>query len=157
RSPAPVQGGHRGVGGGGAARAAAGLGDELGGARGGAAGGVHLVGVVEFDDLDGLEVGRRDLGELHGEDGADGEVGRDEDSDPGELVEPALQLREALVGPAGGADDGVDAVPHAEVQVAHHGGGRGQFHDDLGVRLDEGLQLVAAAEGGHQLHVLGGL
>src|SRR5690606_18872777 len=86
-----VQGGHRGVGGGGAARAAAGLGDELGGARGGAAGGVHLVGVVEFDDLDGLEVGRRDLGELHGEDGADGEVGRDEDSDPGELVEPALQ------------------------------------------------------------------
>ena len=37
----------------------AGLGDELGGAGGGAGGGVHLVGVVQLDDLDGLEVAAR--------------------------------------------------------------------------------------------------
>ncbi len=75
----------------------------------------------------------------------------------GERGQRGVQLREALVGPAGGADDGVDAVAYAEVEVAHDRGGRGQFDDDLGAGLHQRLQLVAAAEGGDQLHVLGGL
>ena len=56
----------------------AGLGDQLGGAGGGAGGGVGLVGVVQLDDLDGLEVAGGLLRELHGQDGADGEVRGDE-------------------------------------------------------------------------------
>src|SRR5690606_2333872 len=67
------------------------------------------------------------------------------------------QLRETVVGPAGGADDGVDAVAYAEVEVAHDRGGGGQLHGHLGAPLDEGLQLVVPAEGGHQFHVVGGL
>ena len=75
----------------------------------------------------------------------------------GEAASQAVQLREALVGPAGGADDGVDAVADAEVEVAHHRGRGGQFDHDLGAGLGQGLQLVAPAERGDQFHVVGGL
>ncbi|CAM5732863.1 hypothetical protein SHIRM173S_04692 [Streptomyces hirsutus] len=152
-----VQGGDRGVRGGGAAGLAAGLGDELGGAGGGAAGGVHLVRVVQFDDLDGLEVRGGDLRELHGQHGADGEVRCDEHTRLRRLVEQARQMCEAVVGPAGGADDRVDAVAYAEVEVAHDRCGGGQFDGDLGAGLGKGLQSVAPAERGHQFHVVGGL
>src|SRR5205823_14152944 len=40
--------------------------------------GVGLAVVVELDDLGRLEVGRCDLGESHHQDGADGEVRRDQ-------------------------------------------------------------------------------
>ena len=64
-------------------------GDQLGGAHRGAARRVRLVRVVQLDDLDRLEVPRRQLGEPHRQHRADGEVRRDEHADPGRLVEPA--------------------------------------------------------------------
>ena len=75
----------------------------------------------------------------------------------GDASSQPLQLREALVGPAGGADDGVDAVADAEVEVVHHRGRGGEVDRDLGAGLGQRLQLVAPAERGDQLHVLGGL
>ena len=118
---------------------------------------VDLLRVVQLDDLDRLEVGRGDLRELHVQDGPDGEVRRDEHARLRGGGQPAVQLREALVGPARRTDDRVDAAVHAVVEVGHHRVRRGQFDGDLGARLRQGLQLVAPAQGGDQLHVLGGL
>ena len=136
----------------------AGRGDELGGAGRGAAGGVDLVRVVQLDDLDGLEVAARPAAANCMVRTAPMEkFGAMSTPVSGSASSQPSQLREALVGPAGGADDGVDAVADAEVEVAHDRGRGGQFDGDLGAGLGQRLQLVAPAEGGDQLHVLGGL
>jgi len=83
-----------------------------------------------LDDFDGLEMTRGLLGEMHRQHGADGEIRRDEDRDAG-LSPTTLDLVEALVGEAGGADDRVDAVVDEELQVVHHYAGMGEVDDDL--------------------------
>ena len=60
---------------------AAGLDHLLGGGLGRAAGGVDLAGVVEFDDLGVVEEARRLAGEVHQQHRADGEVGRDDNTE----------------------------------------------------------------------------
>ena len=84
--------------------------DEAGRAGGGARGRVDLGRVVQLDDLDRLVEPRRLLGEPHHEDRADGEVGGDEDADPGVLGERLTQRRQPRLVPAGGADDDVHAL-----------------------------------------------
>ena len=53
---------------------------------------------------------------------------------PGEAASQPRSGRQPLLGPAGGADHGVDAVPDAVLQVAHDGVGVGQVDRDLGAR-----------------------
>ena len=113
------------------------LGDQGRRTPGGAGRGVGLVGVVQLDDLDRL-VERGGLGgEPHHQDRADGEVGGDQDAGARARVEPAPQPVQPLVVEAGGADDGVDAVPDAELQVVHHHVGVGEVDDDLGAGVDQ--------------------
>ena len=84
----------------------AGRGDQLGGAGGGAGGGVGLVRVVQLDDLDGLEVAARPAAANFMVRTAPMEkFGAMSTPVSGEAASQPLQLREALVGPAGGADD----------------------------------------------------
>ena len=86
------------------------------GADRGAGRGVDLPGVVQLDHLDRLEEPRGLAGELHGEHGADAEVGGDEHV-PGALGEPAAdRVEPGGVEPAG-ADDGGDAVVEREAHV----------------------------------------
>ncbi len=78
-------------------------------ARGCARRRVHLVGVVELDDLCGLVEARGLLGEVHHQHRADGEVRRDQHPHLRVGRAPCPHLVEALGGEAGGADDHVDA------------------------------------------------
>jgi hypothetical protein len=70
---------------------------------------VDLLVVVELDDLGGLEVGRRQLGEPHHQHGADREV-RSDDGVGRTRPEPLGEPRHVGVGEAGRPDHGVHAV-----------------------------------------------
>ena len=58
---------------------------------------------------------------------------------PGRVAEPAAQRGEPLVVEAGGADDRVDAVVDAELEVVHHHVGVGEVDDGLGPGGDQVL------------------
>ncbi len=128
---------------------------ELRGTPGGAARRVGLAGVVQLDDLDGVEEPGRLLGEAHHQHGADREVGDHEDADAGGAVEPAAQLRQPVVVEAAGADDGVDAVLDAEPQVVHDGVRPGEVDGDLDPGVGQRRQRVGGPDAGHQLEVVG--
>ena len=81
---------------------------RLGGGDRGARGGVDLAVVVLLDDLDRVEEGGGDAGEVHHHHRAEREVGGDDSAQPA-LRAGALGLRDERVGQAGGADH----RPHA--------------------------------------------
>ena len=84
----------------------------------GPAGRVDLVGVVQLDDLDRLVVRRGQRGEAHQQHRAEREVGRDEHADARRVGRAAARTGvEPVRRPAGGADDGVHAVPDAGQHV----------------------------------------
>ena len=112
---------------------------------------------MQLDDLDGLEEAGRLLREAHRQHGTDTEVRGDEQAGAGRLGELGAYGRQPLVRPAGGADDGVDAVGQAELQVAQDGVRKGEVDRDLGARLGQRAERVAAAEGRDQFHVVGAL
>ena len=90
------------------------FGDAVGGVNGGAGGGVHLGGVVQFDDFGGFEVFRGLGGKVVGQYGGDREVRCDEDLlgfGLRTVGDGGFDLGEFLVGPAGGADHHVHAWP----------------------------------------------
>ena len=109
------------------------LGHPLGREHRGARGRIDLLVVVELDDLRGLEVGRRQLGEAHHQHRADREVGRHEHVRP---AVPALggggrrpQLVEVE---AGGPHDRVDAGGDALADVLGGGVGGREVHHHVG-------------------------
>ena len=136
----------------------AGLGDELGGAGGGAGRGVHLLGVVQLDDLDGLEVAaRRSAANFMVSTAPMEKLGAMSTPVSGEAAsQPFSCARRSSVQPVVPTTAWMPCRD-AELEVVHHRGRGGQLDGDLGAGLGQRLQLVAAAEGGHQLHVLGGL
>jgi len=99
--------------------------------------------VVHLDDLDGLEVRGGQLGEPHHQQRADGEVRGDEDRDPGRGVEPPAYGRDPLLVEPRRADDRVDAVGDAVLEVGHHRVGMREVDRDLGTGRLEGAQVVS--------------
>ncbi len=99
--------------------------------RGGAGGRVGLVGVVQLDDLHRLVELRRLGREPHHQHGADREVGGHQHAGALAVREPPAQGVEPVRVEAGGADDRVDAVGDAELQVVHHHVGVGEVDDRL--------------------------
>ena len=65
--------------------------------------------------------------------------------------------REPVLGPAGGADDGVQPVRHAERDVAGGGVRHREVHDHRGTGVHHGLRVVVLVDAGDQLEVVGGL
>jgi energy-coupling factor transport system ATP-binding protein len=112
---------------------------------------------VQFDDLDRLVEGRRLRREAHHQDGADGEVGGDQDADPRRVGQPAAQRGQPLLVEAGGADHGVDAVLDAVPQVVHHHVRVGEVDHDLGLGLLERRDRVPRVHPGDQGQIVGGL
>ncbi len=118
----------------------------LGGGFGGAAGRIDLARVVELDDLGVVEEARRLTREVHEQDGADGEVGRDHD--------PRLARRRLLAqfieergGKAGGADDETHAPFEGGAREDRGPGGVGEIDDDCGiVRVEGGSGLAIEGE-----------
>ena len=130
---------------------AAGFEHHLGGGARGAAGGVDLLVVVEFDNLDVIEVAGGLAGELHHEDGAEGEVGG-EDGPDAAVRAFGFQPGEELRGVAGGADDEADATSERGFGKARGPFGVGEVDDEVGLRLVEAAGRVIededAIEGG---------
>ena len=124
---------------------AAGGRDQLRRTPRGAGGRVGLVRVVQLDDLDRLVERRGRRGEPHHQDRADREVrARSARRSPGESRQPAAQRVQPLLVEAGGADDGVDAVVDAELQVVHDDVGVGEVDDRLGARRSTSSSSVVA-------------
>ena len=139
------------------ARLCAGGGDALGGGDRGARGRVDLVGVVELDDLGGLEVGGGLRGEAHGQHGGQGEVRGDEDAATGGLG-PGQVLADAsvgLLGPAGGAHDDVHSDVEQGVDIGLGDAGDGEVDGDVGARQVLGVEGVPHVQAGHELEALG--
>lgn len=108
---------------------------------------------MQLHDLDRVEERRRQRGETHHEHGTHGEVRSDEHPRPVGLRQPTTQRRQPLVVEPGGADDGVDAVADAELEVVHDHVRVGEVHDGLGPGVDQCPDRVTGVDRGHQLHV----
>ena len=128
-----------------------------GGVPRGAGGGVDLVRVVQLDHLDRLEPAGGPRRERHGQHGAEREVGGDEHADARPVGQVVPHARQRLVGPAGGADDQVDARVDQRVHVALGGGRDGEVDRDLGTGVGDELQVGTGVERGDELQVRGGL
>ncbi len=60
-----------------------------------------------------------------------------------------------FLGEPGGAGDDVDVLVEAEPDVVHHDVRVAEVDDDLTVRVGQREQPFPAADGGHQIHVVG--
>ena len=129
--------------------------DELGGPHGRARRGVHLVRVVQLDELDGLEVPRRLRGERRGQHRADREVRGDQHAHPRVLSQLRLEALAALGHPARRADDRVQPVLHGEGHVLGRGVRDREVQDVGGAGVEHRVQAVLRAELGHELQPLG--
>ncbi|SLF51766.1 Uncharacterised protein [Mycobacteroides abscessus subsp. massiliense] len=87
---------------------------------------------MQLDDLYRFEESGRLLSELHGQHRADREVGGNQHTRSGAVRQPGAHLVQPLVGEAGGADDGMDAVTDQELQVVHDDIGMGEVDDHTG-------------------------
>ncbi len=93
-------------------------------------GGVELLVVVQFDDLAGLEVAGRLLGELHHQHCAHGEVGSDQHGS-GLAFGDLADLGEIGRAQAGGAHDHRHMMFQAREDVGPHGRRYGEIHHDV--------------------------
>ena len=147
--------GFRGVGNSWKSSCVAGRGDALGRVIRGSRRSVEFAGVVDLDDLGRVEVWGREFGETHGQDGTDREVRGDENSGLRVVFQRGFEPCQPVVVPAGGADDGVDAVLDEEGDIVLGGLRHGEFDGDVDVLIEQGLQGVAAAECGDELESFG--
>ena len=130
----------------------------MGGVDGSAGGGVHLGGVVQFDDFGGFEVFRGLGGKVVGQYGGDREVRCDEDLlgfGLRTVGDGGFDLGEFLVGPAGGADHHVHALADQGQHVVQADGRHGEFDDHIGVVGGDLGQVVAGIQCERQLRILG--
>src|SRR5699024_6773056 len=133
----------------------AGPGDQFCGVVGGTAGCVGLVGVVQLDDLGGIEVGRGLLGEVHHQYCGDAEVRCHEHLGPGRGgLHLAYTCQLGLVETAG-TDDGVDTVADEPLQVVHDRVGVCEVHDTVGAA--HRVPVVPLVHTRDQFHVVGAL
>ena len=91
------------------------------------------------------------------EDGADGEVRRDEDADAGLGVDPRPDLLESLGGEPGGPDDRVDPLSMREAQIVHDDIGMGEVDDDLRARSRRMPSASSLVDADGELGVRGSL
>ena len=128
---------------------APGLPDQRRGPRRRAGGGVDLVRVVQLDHLDRLVEPGRLLRERHHQDGADGEVGGDQDADAGLRRPPGSRSASTRSSSQpGGADHDVDATVDAVGDVGRRGVRHGEL--DRHVGATEVAQVVAVVEAPHE-------
>ena len=135
----------------------AGGGNLAGGVHGGAGGGIHLVLVVNLDDFYRLEVACRLRRELGCQDRTNRKVRGDEHTHLGVLRQQLAQGVKTLGGPAGRTHHSVHAVLHRKAHIRLAGFGNGQVNHNLCTGIDQLLQVVAAAQRRHQVHVCGGV
>ena len=129
--------------------------DPSRGRLGGAGGRVHLVRVVELDDLGGLVEAGGLLGEVHHQHGADGEVG-------GDQRRPTSGLAASWSRTSASRSSVKPVVPtttwmpllDAPGEVVHHGVRRGEVDDDVGV-CSTVAAVVTGVDGRHELEVGG--
>ena len=132
------------------------LGDAVRGVDGGAGRCIHLVRMMQFDDLGGFEVFGGLGGEIVGEHRGDGEVRRDEHllCVGARTVRDGLAyLSELLIGPTGGTDHDIHALCDQREHVAQADGRHGEFHDHIGISRFDARKIVARIERERQLHV----
>jgi len=117
-------------------------------------GGVHLVRMVQFDHLGGLEPRGRLRGERHGEHRREREVGGDEHARRAACrsLQVLLHPPQRLVRPAGGPDDGVHPGVDEGVHVGLGGLGEREVDRHVGVPR-EGGNVVVDVQCGDQLEV----
>ena len=147
--------GFGGVGNGRQSGGVAGCGDALGRVVRRAGRGVEFAGVVDFDDFGRVEVGGREFGEAHGQDGTDREVRGDEDCGLRVVLKFGFEAGEAVVVPSGGADDGVDVVFDEEGDGVLGGFRHGEFDGDVDVGIEQGFERIAAAECRDEFEAIG--
>src|SRR5699024_4837156 len=134
---------------------AAGGRDPLGGVVGRSRWCVEFAGVVGLDDLGGVEVGGGEVREAHGQDRPDREVRGDEHRSLRVFGECGLEAGQTVIVPAGGAHDGVDVVLDEEADVVFGRLRDGEFDGDVDVGIEQGLERIAAAEGGDEVDSFG--
>ena len=135
----------------------AGGGDLAGGVHSGTGGGVHLVRVVNLNDLYRFEVACRFRRELGGEDRTNREVRGDEHTHLGVLYQQLSQGVQVFGGPTGRTNHSVHTVLHREAHIRLAGFRNGQVNNNLCAGIDQLLQVVATAQSSHQVHVCGGV
>jgi hypothetical protein len=109
--------------------------------------------VVQFDDLDGLEERGRLLCEVHHQDRADAEVGRDQHVGAGLVRLPASDRLQPGGLETRGADDGVDAVGDQELEVVHDHDRVGEVDHHVG--CGQHVHGVALIHRGDQFEICG--
>ena len=108
-----------------------------------ARGRIDLVGVMQLDDLDRLEVRCGNLGEVHHQHGTDAEVGSDEHAHGGVGRAPGAHLRESSLVEAGGSHDAVNARTDAVLEGRHDCVRRGEVDNDIGaIELARTIALI---------------
>ncbi|CNI99003.1 Uncharacterised protein [Mycobacterium tuberculosis] len=123
----------------------------------GTGGGVHLIRVVNLNDFYRFEVACRLRRELGGEDRTNREVRGDEHTHLGVLYQQLAQGVQTFGGPTGRTNHSVHTVLHRETHIRLAGIGNGQVNNNLCTGIDQLLQVVAAAQCRHQVHVCGGV
>jgi hypothetical protein len=106
---------------------------------------------MHLDHLDRLVEPGRLRGEMHHQDRPDGKVRRDQHTCSRAGIERPPHLVQALVDPAGRADNRVDPAPDAVQYVLDSRLGNGELDRDLGTA--EITQLITHVEAPHQLQV----
>ena len=109
----------------------------------GARGRVELVGMMQFDDFDRLEIGRCLAGEPHEQHGTQSEVGRDHHTDARVRSQQVGHLGHPALRESGSAHHHVDPVLNAEAHIAHDRIGSGEVDGHLAAGSDQAVQGVA--------------
>ena len=103
---------------------------------------------MQFDDFGGFEVRCGHLGEVVGQHCGNGEIRCDEHTlvVAWRLGKRGAHLIKFLVGPAGGADHHIDALPDKCEHVVQGYARYGEFNHHIGVLRSDSAQIVAGIE-----------
>ena len=112
---------------------------------------------VNVNDFNRIEVAGGLGRKLGGQNRTDREVRGNQYAHAGVLAQQLAQGVQAFGGPAGRADHRVHAVLNREANVGLTRIRNGQVNHDFGAGVDQLLQVVTAAQGRHQVHILGGV
>lgn len=130
----------------------------MGSVDGGARGGVHLGGVVQFDDFRGFEVFGGLGGKVVGQHSGNREVGGDEHLlgfGLGPARDGFLDLGELLISPASGADHHIHALANQGKYVVQADGRYRELDHDISVVGGDPGQVVTGVQSKRQLCVRG--
>ncbi len=122
------------------------LGDHGGRSVCGARGSICLVGVVKFDNLDGIEEARRGSREAHQQHSTDGEVRGDQNTRCRLGVKPGLHSRKPGLVETGGADHCVNSVGHEKFQISHDDVGVREIDHYLSAGVDKRLDAITGVD-----------